>query len=372
MNDVPFFDLQRQYRAIEEEVQKAISGVMESQYFIGGEVVRRFEEKMADYHGVEEAIGVSSGTDALLVSLMALGIGEGDEVITTPFTFISPTEAILRLGARPVFVDIDETYNMDPTLIEAAITERTQAILPVHLYGQACDMGAIGTLADNHDLAVVEDMAQAIGARHDGELVGSLGDVGCISFFPTKNLGGAGDGGMVLCDDEGLADAIRLRCRHGARPKYHHEVLGGNFRLDALQAAILEVKVDHLDGWNKARRGHGAAYDEAFAALRGVQRPVIDSKNHSVYHQYTIGVADREAMVAGLKERGIGCNIYYPEPLHIQPAICERTTDIGEFPEAQRAARKVLSLPVFPELTPNERDRVIAAVGDIVGDETAK
>ncbi len=365
--EVPFFDLSRQYEAIREEVEAAMGEVMATQRFIGGPVVERFEAEMAAYHGVSQAIGVSSGTDALLVSLMALGIGKGDEVITTPFTFVSPAEAILRLGARPVFVDVDATYNLDVSQVEAAMTERTRAILPVHLYGQACDMGPLMALAESKGVAVVEDMAQAIGARLGGQKVGTFGDVGCVSFFPTKNLGGAGDGGMVLCDDDELAEEIRLRCRHGARPKYHHVAVGGNFRLDALQAAVLTVKLAYLDGWSEDRRTHGAIYDEAFSDLEGLRTPVVGDDKYCVYHQYTVACEDREALVRGLNERGIGCNIYYPEPLHEQPAIRDRAILAGSLEQAERAARQVVSLPVFPELKPSERDRVISAVRDIVG-----
>ncbi len=365
---VPFFDLTRQYEAIGDEIDEAMADVMASQWFIGGPHVADLEKQLAARVGCAEAIGVSSGTDALLVSLMALDIGPGDEVITTPFTFFSPIGSILRRGARPVFVDIDEaTFNLDAGQLQEAITERTRAILPVHLFGQPCDMTAIGEVAAANDLAVIEDMAQALDAEHDGRPVGSFGTTGCVSFFPTKNLGAGGDGGMVFCDDEALAARIRRICRHGAEPKYHHVEVGGNFRLDAIQAAILKTKLHYLQQWNDARRGHAAFYDEAFADIEGVTTPMIGPKNRSVFNQYTIRVDDRDAVRQRLSEEGIGTNLYYPEPLHTQPALGFLDTQMGDFPIAERACRQVLSLPVFPELRDEERQKVVQKVDEVVG-----
>ncbi len=360
---IPFFDLSRQYDAIATEIEAATTDVLRSQHYIGGPAVESLEQRLADRVGVDHAIGVSSGTDALLVSLMALDIGPGDEVITTPFTFFSPVEGVVRRGARPVFVDIEpETYNLDARRLDDAITDNTRAILPVHLYGQSCDMTAICRTADAHDLFVVEDMAQSIDATHCGDPTGSRGTVGCLSFYPTKNLGAAGDGGMVFCDDDGLAGRIRRLTRHGADPKYHHREIGGNFRLDALQAAILGVKLDHLDRWTERRREHAAFYDEAFDGVDPVTTPVIDDDNRSVYHQYTVCVPRRDELRRWLDDNGIGTNIYYPEPLHTQPAVDDIDAEDGDLPHAETVCRQVLSLPIFPELTDDERRQVADAI----------
>lgn len=365
--DVPFFDLTRQYDRLRCDIDEAVDDVLESQQCIGGPHVARLERRLAERIGVAHAIGVSSGTDALLASLMALDIGPGDEVITTPFTFFSPIGGILRQGARPVFVDIEpETFNIDPEHIEEAISPRTRAILPVHLFGQACDLSAICELADDRNLYVIEDMAQAIGARHHDRPVGSFGTTGCVSFFPSKNLGGAGDGGMVFCDDDAVAEAIRIRCRHGASPKYHHLTVGGNFRLDAIQAAILGVKLDHLDRWTEARRRHAAFYDEAFDGVDAITPPGILDANASVYHQYTVRVPSRDEVRRRLSERGVGTNVYYPQPLHTQPALDELDVRRGDFPVAERACEEVLALPVFPELTDRERRYVADTLIDVV------
>lgn len=367
MDSVPFFDLRRQHEAIGSAVEAAVAKVLETQYFIGGEPVESLERRLADRVGVAEAIGVSSGTDALLVSLMALGIGGGDEVITTPFSFVSPVEGILRLGARPVFVDIDpETFNLDVDRLQETITEKTRAILPVHLYGQPCRMDAICEIADAHGLFVIEDMAQALDATHRGRPVGSFGDTGCVSFHPTKNLGGAGDGGMVFCDDPELAQKIRRLRNHGADPKYHHVEVGGNFRLDAVQAAVLGAKLDHLGEFNRKRREHAAFYDEAFADVGGVETPVIRDGCASVYNQYTVRIGDRDAVRAELADRNIGTNVYYPEPLHLQPIVERFGYGKGDFPEAEAACEEVLSLPVFPELRDDERRCVVEMISSLI------
>ncbi len=357
--NVPFFDLTRQYAKISDDIDTAVDDVLTSQQCIGGPHIRQLERRLARRVGVDHAIGVSSGTDALLVSLMALDIGPGDEVITTPFTFFSPIGAILRRGARPVFVDIDpHTFNMDADAIKEAITERTRAILPVHLFGQMCDMTTISDIADEQGLFVIEDMAQAIDARHRGRRAGSFGTTGCVSFFPTKNLGAAGDGGMVFCDDNELARRIRLHCRHGADPKYHHVEVGGNFRLDAIQAAILAVKLDHLQDWCEARRDHAAFYDHAFGDIDAITTPTPLGENHCVYNQYTVRVGERDDLRQRLSKHGVGSNIYYPEPLHTQPALAHLGYEQGDFPQAERACDEVLCLPIFPELTDAEGHHV--------------
>lgn len=364
---VPFFDLTRQYEGLRTEIDGAVAQVLATQHFIGGPRVAEVEKELAKRVGVSHGIGVSSGTDALLVSLMALGVGPGDEVITSPFTFVSPLEAILRLGARPVLVDIDpRTFNLDPKQIESRITPRTRALLPVHLFGQAADMTAIMEIARQRNLYVVEDMAQALDAAHKGWPVGSFGDLGCVSFFPTKNLGAAGDGGMVFCDDDELARKVRILCRHGAEPKYHYRELGGNFRLDAIQAAILAVKLPHLSNWTAARRDLAAHYDASFSAIPGVRTPIISSFNRSVYNQYVLRVRDRDVVQQELQKRGIGTGIYYPEPLHTQPILGVLGHRVGDFPEAERACKEVLALPIFPELTARERRKVSEAFLEVI------
>ena len=360
---VPFLDLVRQQEPIADDVRAAVDDVLSTQHCIGGPHVERLEGRLADRVGVAHAVGVSSGTDALLVALMALGIGEGDEVITTPFTFFAPVECIMRLGAKPVFVDIEpETFNLDAERVEDAITERTKAILPVHLFGQTCDMTTIGQIADDYDLAVVEDMAQAIDATHRGRPAGSFGTAGCLSFYPTKNLGGAGDGGMVFCDDDQFAERIRRLCRHGADPKYYHHEMGGNFRLDAIQAAILDVKLDHLEGFTAARREHARYYDGNLEGIEGIAPPKEGGHNRSVYNQYTIQTDERDGLRNHLSDAGVGTAVYYPEPLHTQPVMAGLGYEKGDFPQAERACRQVLSLPVFPELTPGERNAVVDAM----------
>ncbi|MFU8803160.1 MAG: DegT/DnrJ/EryC1/StrS family aminotransferase, partial [Bradymonadaceae bacterium] len=317
MMDVPFLDLKAQYANIRIDVRLAIDEVLDSQIWIGGPVLERFEEAMAGRFNSRHAIGVSSGTDALLASLMALGIGPGDEVITSPFTFFAPVGAILRLGARPVFVDIDPaTFNIDPGRLEEAVTDRTRAILPVHLFGQSAEIAQILEIAGSREIPVVEDAAQAIGAFHRGCHVGTMGKTGCFSFFPSKNLGGAGDGGMILTDDDVLATRIRTICRHGASPKYYHVLTGGNFRLDPIQAAILLVKLDHLDTWTRARQSHAAFYDKALEHVDGLSTPHVMAHNISVYNQYVLRLKQRDEVMRRLIEDGIGCAVYYPSPMH--------------------------------------------------------
>jgi dTDP-4-amino-4,6-dideoxygalactose transaminase len=347
MKKIPFIDLQAQHQPIRQEIDQAIARVLDSGQFIRGPHVRQFEQKVAQYVGTTHAIGVSSGTDALLASLMALGVGPGDEVITTPFTFCASAECILRVGATPVFVDIDPaTFNLDAGLIEDAITERTRAILPVHLFGQCCEMDTILDIARRHDLYVVEDCAQAMGARFDDVQAGSMGDVGCFSFFPTKNLGGIGDGGMITCNDDALAERIRVICSHGCESKYEQVMVGGNFRLDAIQAAVLEVKLEYLDGWIEQRRANAALYDEALSGVEGVVTPVERAGCWHTYNQYTVRVEDRESLCGRLDEAGVGYGVYYRKGLQ-EMQVYQKLGCVGSaLTASQQASSRALSLPI--------------------------
>jgi len=367
---VPLLDLKRQYRSIATEIRQRMDAVIEGQAFILGRPVEELEAEIASFLDVRHAIGVASGTDALLLPLKALDLSPGDEVITTPFTFFATAGAIHNAGGRPVFVDIEaDTLNLDPERVEDAITPRTRAIVPVHLFGQMAEMGPIREIADRHGLFVLEDAAQAIGARQrvDGEwrTTGQLGDAAAFSFFPSKNLGGFGDGGMIVTDDPDLAQRLRRLRVHGGLTMYHHEEVGTNSRLDALQAAVLLAKLPHLEGWSAARRRNVEWYDERFAPLEEagrVRRPVIRGHNASVYNQYTLRVEDRDALREHLARRGIGHAVYYPLPLHVQPCFAYLGYGEGDFPESERAAREVISLPVFPELTEAELEEVAGAV----------
>jgi dTDP-4-amino-4,6-dideoxygalactose transaminase len=360
---VPMLDLHAQYAAIKPEVDAAIRQVVESQHFINGPEVAQLEEQVARYCQAKHCVGVSSGSDALLLALMALEVGPGDEVITTPYTFFATVGAIVRLGARPVFVDIDPvTFNIDATGIEARITPKTKVILPVHLFGQCADMGAILAVARKHHLAVVEDAAQALGSEHEGKRAGSMGDVGCFSFFPSKNLGAFGDGGAVTTNDPALAERLALLRNHGAKPKYYHKVVGGNFRLDTLQAAILLVKLRHLDTWSSCRQQHAAWYDTALAQpewLRGLVTPprVIGSRH--IFNQYVVRVADRDALREHLKRQQISSEVYYPLPMHLQECFAALGHCAGDFPESEKAALETVALPIYPELTPAQRQQVV-------------
>jgi dTDP-4-amino-4,6-dideoxygalactose transaminase len=368
---IPLLDLKAQFAAIETEVRRAIDEVLASQQFILGPAVAAFEAAIADSTGAAHAVGVSSGSDALLVSLMALDIGPGDEVVTSAYSFFASAGAVARLGARPVFVDIEpDTYNIDATLIEGAITPRTKAILPVHLFGQCADMSAILAIADYHGLPVVEDAAQAIGAEYRGRRAGSMGKVGCLSFFPSKNLGGFGDGGMAVTADGALAEKIRVLRGHGAKPKYHHGLIGGNFRLDALQAAVLAAKLPHLEKWTEARRKVARFYDRKFAAAglapARLITPAVRPGRH-VFHQYVIRTPKRDALLGHLKEQGIGCAVYYPEPLHLQACFVDLGYREGQLPNAEAAARESLAVPMYPELTESQIDRVVATIAAFHG-----
>ena len=364
---IPVLDLKAQYQSIKDEIDAAVAGVLESTQFILGPAVRDLEQRVAAYCGCKYGVGVASGTDALRLTLTALSIGPEDEVITTPFTFIATANTISHCGARPVFVDIDpRTYNIDPAAIEAAITERTKAIVPVHLYGQPAEMDSIMELAEAHGLYVIEDAAQAIGAHYNGRRVGSIGHAGCLSFYPTKNLGAYGDGGMVVTNDAALAEKIDILRRQGSKKKYHAEVLGFNSRLDTLQAAILGVKLKYLDDWNEARRRVAQRYNEMLAGLP-VTTPYESSDTYHVYHQYTIRAAQRDALAAYLKERGISTMIYYPLPLHLQRLYASLGYGEGSLPVSEAASREVLSLPMYPELMEEQQVAVAEAIRGFYG-----
>jgi len=348
---VPILDLKTQYAAIRDEIMQAISKVCESQSFALGPAVAEFEERIAAYCASKHAIGVSSGTDALLVVLMALEIKPGDEVITTPFTFFATAGSIARLGAKPVFVDVDpDSYNIDANLIEEKITEKTRAIIPVHLFGQLAQMKAIMEVARRHNLAVIEDAAQSIGASQNGTKCGNFGNCGCFSFYPTKNLGGFGDGGLVTTGSETLADKIRILRDHGQNPRYFYKTIGGNFRLDSVQAAVLNVKLRYLDEWNEKRRQNAALYDSFFADSP-VKAPQIAPNNVCTYHQYTVTVPERDRLQKFLAENKISSAIFYPKPLHLQDCFKELGYKPGDFPVAERLCSEALSLPVYPELS---------------------
>ncbi len=360
---LPVLDLRRQYAALSSEIAAAVTGVFESGVFINGPNVAEFEREFALYVGTEFAVGLNSGTDALHLALRALDIGPGDEVVTTPFTFAATTEAIGMVGARPVFADIDpRTYALDPQAAEAAITPRTKAILPVHLYGLPADVGALAALARRKGLALVEDCAQSAGAKFEGRMTGSFGQIGCFSFFPSKNLGAYGDGGMLVTPDPAIAKRVRSLRAHGAAKKYHHEELGVNSRLDEIQAAILRVKLTRLEGWNRARRAIARQYNGILDGVAGVDLPVEPVGRECVYHQYTVAVDDRDGCRAEMKARGIETMVYYPVPLHLQAVAKDLRMERGAFPVAEAAAESVLSLPMFPELRPDEVDRVAAAL----------
>jgi dTDP-4-amino-4,6-dideoxygalactose transaminase len=370
---VPLLDLKPQYQPLAAEIQAAIARVCASQHFILGAEVRSLEEAVAAYSQCEHGVGVSSGTDALLLALMALGIGPGDAVITSPFTFFATAGTIARLGARPLFCDIEAaSFNLSPSALERLLDSqcerqggelvhrasgaRVRALMPVHLYGQVADMGALMELARRAGLKVIEDAAQAIGAADArGKRAGSFGDVGCLSFFPTKNLGAFGDAGMCVCNDAALAERMEVLRVHGGKPKYYHALIGGNFRLDELQAAVLNIKLRHLDEWSAARQRNAAFYDAAFARLAAAAAAVVAPRAapgvRHIYNQYVIRVSDRDGLRARLAAARIGTEIYYPVPLHLQQCFAYLGGKEGDFPESERAARETLALPIYPELS---------------------
>jgi dTDP-4-amino-4,6-dideoxygalactose transaminase len=355
---VPFLDLKAEYATYKSEALRAISEVCESQLFALGPAVAEFEGKIAAYCGSKFAIGVSSGTDALIAGLMAMGMGPGSEVITTPFTFFATAGCIARVGARPVFVDVEaDSYNIDARRIEEKITEKTRAIIPVHLFGQMAQMKPIMEIAGRYELAVIEDAAQAIGASQDGTKCGNFGDCGCFSFYPTKNLGGFGDGGLVTTNSKTLAEKIKILRDHGQSPRYFYKVIGGNFRLDSIQAAVLNVKLKYLDEWNEKRRRIAALYDEIFADSP-VARPKAASNNFSTYNQYTVTVPRRDELQKFLGENQIGSAVFYPKPLHLQECFSDLGYRQGDMPVAERLCGEVLSLPIYPELTEGQIEYV--------------
>ena len=359
---IPLVDLKRQYAAIQAEIQDAIGQVLESSSFILGEHAEAFEAAFAGYCGAQYAVGTSSGTSALALALLACGIGEGQEVITAPNTFAATAEAICHVRARAVFAEIDEvTYTLDPSAVSKAITDRTKAIIPVHLYGHPADMRPLLELAESHDLKVIEDAAQAHGAEYHGARVGSLGHVACFSFYPAKNLGAYGDAGMVVTNDPEIRERARRLRDHGRSGKYTHAEIGYNFRLDALQAAVLNVKLKRLDEWNEQRRRLAARYDELLAGS-GIATPSEAPYAKSVYHLYVVRLPNRSAVQDALRAKGIATGIHYPLPLHLQPAFASLGYGKGQFPITERYADEILSLPMFPELREDEVERICREV----------
>jgi dTDP-4-amino-4,6-dideoxygalactose transaminase len=368
---IPLLDLKAQYATIRDEIKPAIDEVLESQLFILGEKVVKLEEAVANYSGSKFAIGVASGTDAILLALMALGVGYGDSVITTPYTFFATAGSIARLGALPVFVDIDpETYNISPQKIRACLNttsdkEKIKAIMPVHLYGQCADMDPILAIAREQGLPVIEDAAQAIGSRYKERKAGAMSEFGCFSFFPSKNLGGFGDGGMVTTDNETLAEKVGILRVHGSKPKYYHKVIGVNSRLDALQAVALLVKIKHLDQWTAKRRKNADYYRESFQKNglgEFVGLPKVAEGNFHIYNQFVIRVNKRDELQKFLIQAGIGTEIYYPIPLHLQECFQYLGYKEGAFPESEKAARETLALPIYPELTTEQQDYIVEKI----------
>lgn len=363
IREIPILDLVQQHQSLSAELLQEIAAVLESGHFILGPNVVAFEEEFARYLGIERAIGLNSGTDALHLALRALDIGPGDEVITSTFSFIATAEAISIVGARPVFVDIDpRTYAIDPRGIEEAVTPRTRAIIPVHLYGTPSPMTDIVSIARRHHLAIVEDCAQSVGATIDGKMTGTLGTISAFSFFPSKNLGACGDGGMVVTDREDLAARVRALRAHGGRKKYFHEEIGLNSRLDEIQAAILRVKLRHLEEWTQGRRAVAQRYNEGLAGVPGVQTPREEPGCRNVYHQYTIRTQRRDDLQTFLRAHGVSTMVYYPLPLHLQPAYAHLGYKHGDLPNAEAAAASVLSLPVSPDLAPDDQRHIVEAI----------
>ena len=370
MKKVPLLDLQAQYETIRDEVRRAVDRVFESQHFVLGAEVQALEEEIARYAQTKFAIGCASGSDALLLALMSCGVGAGHEVITTPFSFFATGSAIARLGARPVFVDIDEhTFNLDPSLVAAAMTEHTRAIMPVHLYGQCAEMDPLIELTQPRGIPIIEDAAQAIGAEDRRRRAGSIGAIGCFSFYPSKNLGGAGDGGMLVTDDIEHARRLHLLRVHGEETKYHHKVIGLNSRLDALQAAVLRAKLPHLEEWTTGRQRKAQQYELMFVdagLAEQIEVPYVRSNTRHIFHQFVVRVRDgrRDALREHLRERGVGTDVYYPVPLHLQECFAYLGYKEGDLPVAERAAKETLALPVYPELTDEQQDYVVNAIAE--------
>ena len=361
--NIPFLDLKVQYESIKDEIDEAIRGVIDRCAFAGGPFVEQFESAFAQFCGSAYAVGVGSGTEAIWLALVALGVGNGDEVITVPNTFIATAEAISLSGATPVFVDIDqETFNMDVSALEKAITPKTKAIIPVHIYGQMADMHPIMDLANKYELHVIEDACQAHGAEYHGQRAGTMGDVGCFSFYPGKNLGAYGDAGAVVTDQEDLAAAIRCLRDHGQTAKYKHAAIGWNSRMDGIQAAVLDVKLKHLASWNDARRRHAAYYNQRLAGIDGIKCPVEASYARHVYHIYPIFTNTREELISKLEKNGIQYGIHYPNPVHLQPAYRVMNLRRGAFPVTETHARTQLSLPMYPELREDQLASVVDAL----------
>jgi dTDP-4-amino-4,6-dideoxygalactose transaminase len=376
---VPLLDLNAHHEPLRQEILAALEKTFRSNAFILGPDVGKLEERVAAYCQAMYGIGVTSGTDALLLALMALGIGTGDEVVTTPYSFFATAGVIVRLGAKPVLVDIDPTtYNIDPAKITSVLTDKTKAIIPVHLYGQCADMAPIMDIAKRHNLSVIEDAAQAIGSEHrDGRRACSMGTIGCLSFFPSKNLGCLGDGGMAITNDSELAERMRILRVHGSKPKYYHKVIGGNFRLDTIQAAVLNVKLNYLDGWTKRRQENAERYELLFRQSGLVERGKVrlpeavyrseGVKHYHIYNQFVLRVERRDALMEHLKQKGIGAEIYYPVPFHLQECFQYLGHKKGDFPESERAANETIAIPIYPELTPAQQTEVVEAIATFYG-----
>jgi dTDP-4-amino-4,6-dideoxygalactose transaminase len=378
VNSIPAFDIKQQYSTIEAEVSAAVLEVLASGRYIGGPIVEGFEQQFAAYHQVSNCIACNSGTDALYLALRALEIGAGDEIITTPFTFVATAEVISAVGAKPIFVDIDTTtFNLDLQQVTAAITPQTKAIIPVHLFGQPVDMTALMAIAQSHNLAVIEDCAQSTGASWNNQKVGSIGHIGCFSFYPTKNLGGCGDGGAITTNDPELATKLRVLKEHGQTKQYYYEEVGVNSRLDAIQATILQIKLRHLDTWNQKRQAIAAYYQKFLSQVPGIVTPQELPGGVGVWNQYTIRISTegrngstatyRDSVRSQLQERGVSSMVYYPHPLHLQPVYQHLGYQPGQLPVTELACQEVLSLPMFPELTQEQQDQVIYALKDCLG-----
>jgi dTDP-4-amino-4,6-dideoxygalactose transaminase len=370
MTKVPLLDLQAQYETIRNEVRTAVDRVFDSQQFVLGAEVQALEEEIARYSQTKSAIGCASGSDAVLLALMSCGVGAGDEVITTPFSFFATAGAVARLGARPVFVDIDErTFNLNPSLVDAALTERTKAIMPVHLYGQCAEMNPLIELSQSRGIPIIEDAAQAIGAEDHGRRAGSMGTIGCFSFYPSKNLGGAGDGGMLVTNDLDHGRRLHMLRVHGEETKYHHKLVGINSRLDSLQAAVLRVKLPHLDAWSTERQRKAQQYELMFVDVglsEQIEVPFVRSNARHIFHQFVVRVRGgrRDALREHLRECGVGTDVYYPVPLHLQECFSYLGYKEGDLPVGETAAKETLALPVYPELTDEQQDYVVSKVAE--------